>query len=305
MNKLLLTFVALFATFAVSAQCSELFISEYVEGSYNNKALELYNPSNDTIDLSGYTINRYSNGSTSPQGLPLAGELLPGETYVIVIDKQDPTGTGYDTIVYDGLRAKADTFMSGAYPGPLFYNGNDAVTLEKTDGTLVDIIGVKGQDPGQSWTCDATAGFTDLNGGRWTTKNTTLVRHADVQTGTSTWPTVFNACAEWDTLPNNTFDSLGMHRCDCQANSFVNIEKEASAYFFPNPVTQDHFTIIASEVIETVEIVNIVGQQVYAVNNANKSGKMNVELEGLTTGIYMVRILLADNTTISRKLIIK
>ena len=32
--------------------CTDLFISEYIEGSYNNKAIELYNPTNEAIDLS-------------------------------------------------------------------------------------------------------------------------------------------------------------------------------------------------------------------------------------------------------------
>ena len=40
----------IFATFIVSGinaqNCTDLFISEYVEGSYNNKAIELYNTTN-------------------------------------------------------------------------------------------------------------------------------------------------------------------------------------------------------------------------------------------------------------------
>ena len=41
---------------------ADLFISEYVEGSSYNKALELYNGTGSAIDLSGYTLERYSNG---------------------------------------------------------------------------------------------------------------------------------------------------------------------------------------------------------------------------------------------------
>ncbi|MBL4656911.1 MAG: hypothetical protein JKX73_02845, partial [Flavobacteriales bacterium] len=39
------------------APCANLFFSEYFEGSSNNKALELYNPTSDSIDLGLYTIN--------------------------------------------------------------------------------------------------------------------------------------------------------------------------------------------------------------------------------------------------------
>ena len=39
------------ALLANAQDCTELFISEYVEGSHNNKALEIYNPTDTDIDL--------------------------------------------------------------------------------------------------------------------------------------------------------------------------------------------------------------------------------------------------------------
>ena len=51
----------IFATFLISGinaqNCTDLFISEYVEGSHNNKAIELYNPTNENIDLLHADIN--------------------------------------------------------------------------------------------------------------------------------------------------------------------------------------------------------------------------------------------------------
>lgn len=306
MNKLLLTFVALFAAFTVSSQCTtDIFFSEYVEGWNNNKALEIYNPTGATIDMSNYQIVRYKNGLTNPISLPLAGMLASNETYVIVIDKQDPTLTGQDTMVWSELQTKADTFMSGAYPGPMFFNGNDAMTIEKLDGTLVDIIGVKGQNPGKAWTCDATAGYTDLNGGRYMTKDKTLIRKATVQGGVTTWPTSFNPCAEWDSLPGNTFSNLGFHNSDCFPSSITVSEKNHTAHFFPNPVTSENLTIVASEVISSVEVYNVVGQKVLAIENSEAKGKMKVSTKNLQTGMYMVRVLFDDNTTLTRKVIIK
>ena len=49
------------------AQCTDLFISEYVEGWSNNKALEIYNPTNLAIDLSSYSVSRYTNGATQAE----------------------------------------------------------------------------------------------------------------------------------------------------------------------------------------------------------------------------------------------
>ena len=73
MKKIYTIICSIILAASASAQdCSELFISEYVEGPGNNNAIEIYNPTGSTIDLSEYSINRYGNGaSTSPDSWPL------------------------------------------------------------------------------------------------------------------------------------------------------------------------------------------------------------------------------------------
>ena len=66
MKKNLLFIVSVLTLNATAQNCSELFISEYVEGWSNNKALEIYNPTNAAIDLSNYAVIRMNNGSTKP-----------------------------------------------------------------------------------------------------------------------------------------------------------------------------------------------------------------------------------------------
>jgi hypothetical protein len=46
------TYYAVFAD-AVSSNATDLFISEYIEGSSNNKAIEIYNGTGSSVDLSG------------------------------------------------------------------------------------------------------------------------------------------------------------------------------------------------------------------------------------------------------------
>ena len=66
MKRIILTFLNLcFVSSIVAQDCTDLFFSEYVEGPANNNGVEIYNPSNSTFDLSAYTVNRYSNGSSS------------------------------------------------------------------------------------------------------------------------------------------------------------------------------------------------------------------------------------------------
>ena len=47
---------------------TDLFISEYVEGTSNNKAIEIFNGTSSSVDLAadGYKLEFYFNGSTSP-----------------------------------------------------------------------------------------------------------------------------------------------------------------------------------------------------------------------------------------------
>ena len=55
-----------------------------MEGTSNNKALEIYNPTSDAIDLNGYTIGRYANGSAVVSDeMSLSGSINAGETWVV------------------------------------------------------------------------------------------------------------------------------------------------------------------------------------------------------------------------------
>ena len=139
--KRIFTFI-LGATVVASASaqdCSELFISEYVEGWSNNKALEIFNPTDNTVDLSGYFVARYSNGSntaTVANSVQLSGMVASGDVYVATLDKRDENGTGQEAPIWDDLQAVTDGFYSPDYgtSNAFYWNGNDAIILYK--GTL-------------------------------------------------------------------------------------------------------------------------------------------------------------------------
>ena len=174
------------ASFAGAQDCNELFISEYVEGPGNNNAIEIYNPTGSTIDLSEYSINRYGNGaSTSPDSWPLSGSIASGQAIAIGNGQVDSVwvSTYWSLPVDPVFLAACDYSCSGIYPTPFYFNGDDAITLEKINGDIVDIFGKVGEDPGNAWTDDVTAGFTDANGGTWWTKRQTLVRKSSVKKG--------------------------------------------------------------------------------------------------------------------------
>ena len=166
--------------------CSDLFISEYIEGSGSNKAIEIYNPTATTINLSNYSINAYNNGNTTiTNGLSLPNHnLASGDVYVIVNPSADPN-----------ILAQADTTSAITY-----FNGDDAIVLFNNTDTI-DIIGVVGIDPGSDWTVDSGS-----------TANHTLVRKSPVTSGQLDWSI---GASEWDIYASNTFSYIGSHSNSC------------------------------------------------------------------------------------------
>src|SRR5690606_7195344 len=70
----------------VQALASDLFISEYVEGSSNNRAIEIANFTGGTINLNNYRLAIYANGQTgsqAPIGFIVNRTLADGDVYII------------------------------------------------------------------------------------------------------------------------------------------------------------------------------------------------------------------------------
>lgn len=295
--------------------CKTIFFSEYVEGSNNNKALEIYNPTGEVIDLTGYSVKRYSNGSvTDPSALPLSGSIQPYDVFTISNGQADSVwveGGGYWSLpVSEELYNMMDFHCSGEYPTPMYFNGNDALTLEKSDGTILDIFAqVGGGDPGPNGWNDQPPSY--LAGDEyWTswTKDQTLIRKSSVKHGVSYEenPATFNVTLEWDSLPKDTWDHLGWHECECNETSISNPALPAqNAYFFPNPVTNNTFMIKATAIIRDIEIVNILGQTMHRQTNPARRGDMFVRLEKEYNGIYLVKINFENDQSIIKKILIK
>ncbi|MCA9983414.1 MAG: lamin tail domain-containing protein, partial [Anaerolineales bacterium] len=120
------------------AATSDLFISEYIEGSSFNKAIEIYNGTGSAVDLAAgnYTLELYSNGAASPTAsMALTGTIADGDVYVLAHASADPA-----------ILAEADVTNSSV----INFNGDDAVVLRK-DGAVVDAFGQVGFDPGSQW----------------------------------------------------------------------------------------------------------------------------------------------------------
>jgi hypothetical protein len=164
----------------------DLFISEYLEGSSNNKAIELYNPSTTSANLStsGYVLEIYANGSTTASSIPLVGTVAAGATFVV---KHSSASSG--------ITAQQTS-------ANLTFNGDDAVVIKK--GTaIVDVFGQIGFDPGTQWTANGVS-----------TLDRTLRRKASITQGDTNGTNPFDPSVEWDGFALDTFTGLGSHTID-------------------------------------------------------------------------------------------
>lgn len=228
MKKALL-FASLFTVGLSYAQdCSKIFISEYVEGWGNNKALEIYNPTNQTINLSEYVVARISNGAstaTVANAVQLTGTIAPYDVYVAVLDKRDPNGTGQEAAIWDSLEVKADGFYSPVYNtnNCFYFNGNDAMVLFKgsiagqTSTTQlsaitpalvpIDIFGKVGEGTGFA-SLEGWSNTFPYNTGAGTilTADHSLIRKPTIKKGETNFNiSFFDALVEYDTIPAVTY----------------------------------------------------------------------------------------------------
>lgn len=175
---------------AIASLCAlpasaDVYFSEYIEGSSNNKALEIYNSGDTAINLSGYKVEMYFNGSnTAGLSINLNGSIPAQGVFVLA------HGSANATI----LAAANQTNSSG------WFNGDDAIVL-RNGSTVLDSIGQVGVDPGSEW----GAGLTS-------TGDNTLRRKTSITTGDTTINNPFDPSTEWEGYAQDTFDHLGTYQ---------------------------------------------------------------------------------------------
>ncbi len=169
-----------------SSQSTELIISEYIEGSSNNKAIEIYNPTGAAVNLAteGYTVQMFFNGNpVAGLTINLTGTVAAGDVYVIAQATADAV-----------ILAQADQANGSGW-----FNGDDAVVLRRGT-TVIDSLGQVGFDPGTEWGSGLTS-----------TADNTLRRRGTVLTGDTNVTDVFDPAVEWEAFAANTFDNLGVY----------------------------------------------------------------------------------------------
>ncbi len=208
-----------------------LFFSEWIEGTSYNKALELYNPTSDTIWLDNYAFPNVSNAPTTPgeyeywNTFDAGAYVLPGEVFVLA----HPSA--------DAAMLQAANMTSFSY----FSNGDDGFGLvtggvwvdadadgsvdagEMTGFTVLDWIGDWEGDPGTGW---------DVAGVSAATANHTILRDAGTLWGNTDWTSSAGdaSASEWTVYDQNYFDNLGGYPDDPCFDSLTTVTVVAQSY---------------------------------------------------------------------------
>lgn len=234
------------------AQTNELIISEYIEGSSYNKALEIFNGTGVVVDLSQYSIQKDQDGDNDFDRIFLLNGILANESVYIIAH------SSADSLL---IRSLADT-ITGSVTN---FNGNDQIRLVK-DTVEVDRIGIAG----------------GINFGN----NVTYVRDSSVTVPRSGEQDP-RSNGEWIEYESDYFGDLGFHILSDKVSNldnkkYVQIEEFELLNAYPNPfnpVVFLSFNLHSLSGFIELSIYNILGQKIVTLYN----GKLNY---GLHTMIW-------------------
>jgi len=180
-------------TETASSFASDLIISEYLEGSSSNKAIEIFNGTGSMINLNQYSLKLATNGAVWSTTTTLSGNLNHNDVYVVANNSAN-----------QNIINLADYSASSA--NVCNFNGNDAVGLFK-NGTLIDLFGVYN---------GSTANFS-VAGISSAAVDHTLCRKSSVKNPTTDWNISAGSNStdsQWSVFSLDDISNLGSHTMD-------------------------------------------------------------------------------------------
>jgi len=288
-----------------TGEIANLFFSEYIEGTGYNKALEIINASDKSVDLSDYAILSNSNNSpwyTTHYVFPDETVLSAGDVWVIA----------HSGAIQTILDVAGDTTRASV----VNFSGNDVRALVKImegDTTYLDVIGLY-DDPNlsEAWT---VAGVTNA------TNDHTIVRKSSVRQGNHNWNISAGTNAddsEWIVYDSDIFDFLGTHTITPSSlfglcNALDRLDNYRLYPCYPNPFNPS--TTIQYDLYEettvTLRIYDLRGTIVNTlVKERQEPGTYRVLWNGMNTnnnvvaaGVYLYQLQTIDGFIKTGKMI--
>jgi endonuclease I/chitodextrinase len=259
-------------TTGASNGITELFISEYIEPSAaNNKAIEIVNLTGSTINLSEYSIQKFSStGWIWKDDYPLGNaNIVPGDVFVIV---HADTNNSELLNAADMLGPPNIDTSPYAYGSPLNFNGDDPIGLYK-NGELIDVIG-------------------DISSRSKHIEDVTYRRKGTISAPNTT----YDEQGEWESFPANTFDGIGSHTSTLSTKDLT----FESFKMYPNPTNGNYINFSVTE-DAVIHIYNVLGKLMQSSKVTRN--KNNIDISKFSTGIYLLKIN-SGKQFITKKLII-
>ncbi|MCK5787406.1 MAG: choice-of-anchor J domain-containing protein, partial [Chlamydiia bacterium] len=227
---------------AITAAADGVFFSMYIEGSSNNKALEIYNGTSSTINLDNYVIRTNYNGNpwSGLYSFPAGATLDSGDVFVIANEQAD---AAILAVADDSLAYNAGGYIVG-------FNGDDVRALYQISGsdtTMIDIIGMYDMvDPGSGWEVAGVANAT---------KDHSLIRKDNVFGGNTNWALIAGtdvASSEYIVNAKDDYTGIGSHTVNPAAPSmdtYLWSTGETTSSFYATPAATTTYTVTVSNTL--------------------------------------------------------
>lgn len=239
---------------------TDLIISEYVEGSTTgNKAIELFNGTGATINLSTYSLDLYSNGAnTASNTVSLSGNIPNNTTYVIC------NGSFSDLSKCDATNNSVINF-----------NGDDVIVLRK-NGNIIDSFGTIG----------------NANNNNYAEDHTYIRKPEKIQGVTNS--SNFNLANDWNEKNDNDISNLENHLAyigvsvDKPIITSQPVDRAVDASGASQSIT---FSVVSSTAGVSYQWKKLVGQNWVNVDNSIDGGVHS----GYTTSTLSVLVVESGN----------
>lgn len=281
MKKITLLILLLITSYSFGQE-TDLYISMYGEGSSHNKFIEIYNGTGDGVDLSGYSLVRYTNGSSTASATE-------------EFEEAPVLASGESILLYHGSAAAEITDGENVISmesSVIDFNGDDAIALYNGED-LIDLMGEIGVDPGAGWSVGSTAEGT---------KDHTLIRKSTVCSGNAEALGSFGTddeTSEWEVYgQNEQWTAIGTY-AGCE-DMGTNDLKGISFVMYPNPTNTGKVHIETKDgTSKNIVVFDILGKRIISKRIEN-----DLDVSGLKTGVYLVQVS-QNGQTVTKKLIVE
>lgn len=242
-------------TLATDIYAKDLMITKYLEGSENNRAIEITNKTGHPVNLNKYRISTQFYNNTAgnyyfPDAYELEGLVQHNETFVVL----NPY-SNFSCITNDEAR-----FVTAA--PQLTFSGSQYLELRYAS-TTVDAVGIKDMSN--------SSVLGDVS----------LYRLSSVTQPSNTF-----TLSEWEAFPADYCENLGV-----LATSDVGFYSENNWSVYPNPVVGNSLYVKGKQLenAQEISVFDLSGKLVQQESRPFKN-KNSVNVQNLKPGVYILNI---------------